>query len=52
MTEQEINERYIIDRIKGRHSKCLGLNKIVPTIYELMKETYTDGLKQGKFDGQ
>ena len=51
MTEQEINERYIIDRIKGRHSKCLGLNKIVPTIYELMKETYTDGLKQGKFDG-
>lgn len=51
MTEKEINERYIINRIKGQHGKCLGLNKIAPTIYELMKEAYTDGLKQGKFDG-
>ena len=51
MSEKEINERYIINRIKGQHGKCLGLNKIVPTIHELMKEAYTDGLKQGKFDG-
>lgn len=52
MTEQELNEKYIRNKIKGICQDCMYLDKIVPIISGMLSEEYRNGLKQGWFDGQ
>ena len=50
MTEEELNESIIKDKIKGICQDCIYLDKIVPIINQMLKEEYIKGLEQGKLD--
>ena len=50
MSEEQLNENFIRNKIQGICQDCIYLDKIVPIINQMLKESYIDGLKQGKFD--
>lgn len=50
MTEKQLNENIIRNKIKGVCQDCMYLDKIVPIINQMLKEEYIKGLEQGKFD--
>lgn len=50
MSEEELNEKYIRDNIKGICQDCMYLDKILPIINNMLSEQYRNGLEQGKFD--
>ena len=50
MTEEELNESIIKDKIQGICQDCIYLDKIVPIINQMLKEKYIKGLEQGKLD--
>ena len=50
MTEKEINENYIRNKLEGICQDCMWLEKTVPIINEMLSKTYISGLEQGKFD--
>ena len=50
MSEDKLNENRIRDKIRGICQDSILLDKIVPIINKMLKETYINGLKQGKFD--
>lgn len=52
MSEKELNEKYIRNKISGICQDCIYLDKIVPIINEMLSEQYIEGLKQGHFDNQ
>lgn len=50
MTEKEINENYIRNKLEGICQDCRWSEKTVPIINEMLSEAYISGLEQGKFD--
>ena len=50
MTEKQLNENIIRNKIKGVCQDCIYLDKIVPILNKMLNETYIDGLEQGKLD--
>lgn len=50
MTEEELNEMFIRDKLHGVCQDCLYLETVVPIIRKMIKNAYVDGLEQGKFD--
>ena len=50
MTEAQLNENIIKNKIKGICQDCIYLEKIVPVINQMLNEEYVKGLGQGKFD--
>lgn len=50
MSEKELNEQYIRNKIGGICQDCMWLDKIVPIIREMLSEAYIDGLEQSRFD--
>ncbi len=50
MTEAQLNENIIKNKIKGLCQDCIYLDKIVPIINQMLNEEYVKGLEQGKFD--
>ena len=52
MSEEKLNEQYIIDHIQGICQDCIYLDKIVPIIREMLSEAYINGLEQSRFDKQ
>ena len=50
MSEKELNENYVRDKIQGICQDCIYLNKIVPIINEMLSEQYVNGLEQSRFD--
>lgn len=50
MTEKELNEKYIRDKLKGICQDCMWLDKAVPIINQMLSQAYIDGLSQGKLD--
>lgn len=50
MTEKQLNESIIKDKIQGICQDCIYLDKIVPIINQMLEEQYIKGLEQGKLD--
>lgn len=50
MSEEELNKKYIKNKIEGICQDCMWLDKIVPIIKEMLSQQYIEGLEQGKFD--
>ena len=50
MTEEELNESIIKNKIQGICQDCIYLDKIIPIINQMLKEEYIKGLEQGKLD--
>ena len=50
MSEKELNEQYIRNKIGGICQDCMWLDKIVPIIREMLSKAYIDGLEQSRFD--
>lgn len=50
MSEEELNEKYIRNKIEGICQDCMWLDKILPIINKMLSEQYIKGLEQGKFD--
>ena len=50
MTEEQLNENIIRNKIQGICQDCMYLDKIVPILNKMQNESYIDGLEQGKLD--
>ena len=50
MSEEELNEQYIRNKIGGICQDCMWLDKTIPMIREMLSKAYIDGLEQSRFD--
>ena len=50
MLEEQLNEKYIRDNIKGICQDCMYLEKITPIVRKMLSKAYRKGLEQYKFD--
>ena len=50
MSEEELNEQYIKNKIQGICQHCMWFDKTIPIINKMLSEAYISGFKQGKFD--
>jgi hypothetical protein len=52
MSEEELNNKFIREKLKGICQDCIYLDKIVPIIREMISDQYIKGLEQGHFDNK
>ena len=50
MSEEELNEQYIKNKIQGICQDCMWFDKTIPIINKMLSEAYISGFEQGKFD--
>ena len=50
MTEKQLNENIIRNKIQCICQDCMYLDKIVPILNKMQNEAYIDGLEQDKLD--
>jgi hypothetical protein len=50
MTEEQLNENYIREKLQGICQDCMWLEKTLPIIREMLSDAYLSGLNQYKFD--
>lgn len=50
MSEKELNEQYIKNKIQGICQDCMWFDKTIPIINKMLSEAYISGFEQGKFD--
>ena len=50
MTEEQLNENYIREKLQGICQDCMWLEKTLPIIREMLSDAYLSGLHQYKFD--
>lgn len=52
MSEKELNEQYIKNKIQGICQDCMWFDKTIPIINKMLSEAYISGFEQGKFDNK
>lgn len=50
MSEEQLNDKYVRDRLQGICQDCMWLDKIIPIVREMLSDAYIKGLEQYKFD--
>ena len=50
MSEKELNEQYIRNKLQGICQDCMWFDKTIPVINKMLREAYISGFEQDKFD--